>query len=50
MYEKAGHELPLLGEYLNPVAAAFTDVNEAIGRDVDTMKCGCELLLIRRRT
>ncbi len=50
MYEKAGYELALLGEHLNPVTAAFTDVNEAIGRDVDTVKCGCELLLIRRWT
>ena len=37
MYEKAGHELALLGEYLNPVAAAFTDVNEAIGRAQRTL-------------
>src|ERR1700751_2972096 len=49
MHKEAGHEFARFGEYLNPVAAAFADVNEAIGRDVNAMERGRELLLIRRR-
>ncbi len=43
------HELPLLGEHLNPVAAALADVNEPIAREVDAVQRGRELRLIRRR-
>ena len=50
MYEKASYEFALLGEHLNPVVAAFADVHEAVGGDVNAVQRGCELLLIGRRT
>ena len=48
MYEKAGHELALLGENLHPVAAAFTDINKTVRRDMDAVKRRSKLFLIRR--
>src|SRR5579859_56486 len=44
------HKFTLLGEDLNPVAAAFADVDESVARGMRTMQRRCELLLIRRRT
>src|SRR6266404_9334756 len=50
MHEEAAYKFALLGKYLNSVAATLADIDESIGRDVDAMKRGRELLLIRRRT
>src|ERR1700730_364887 len=44
------YKFALLGEDLNPVAAAFADVDEAVARRMRTMQRRGELLLIRRRT
>src|SRR3981189_1267086 len=50
MHEETAYEFSFLGKYLNSVAATLADIDESIGRDVDAMKRGRELLLIRRRT
>jgi len=39
-------KLALLGEYLNSVVATLADIDEPIGRDVDAVERGRELLLI----
>ena len=44
------HEFPLLGEDLNPVAAAFADVDKTVARRMCTMERRGELLLIWGRT
>src|SRR6267143_5409191 len=50
MHEETANELALLGEYLNSVVATLADIDESVCRDVDAVKRGRELLLIRRRT
>ena len=49
VHKKAGHEFTLLGKYLDSIAAAFTDIDEAIDGDVYAMQNRGERLLIRRR-
>src|ERR1700680_2117615 len=44
------YKFALLGEDLNPVAAAFADVDEAVARRMRTMQRRGKLLLIRRRS
>src|SRR4029077_19708326 len=44
------HKFALLGEYLNPVAAAFADVDKTVARRMRTMERRCKLLLVGWRT
>src|SRR6266853_2549219 len=50
VYEKTSNKLTLFVKYLNSIAATFADVDKPVHGDVDAMKRGRELLLIRRRT
>jgi len=44
MHEETAYEFSFLGKYLNSVAATLADIDESIGRDVDAVERGRELL------